>query len=623
MKVCVVGGGGREHALADVLSRDAEVVVSGGNPGIPGPTPAPATEIEADLYVVGPEAPLVDGLADELRAQGRLVFGPGADGAQLEGSKAWMKDLLATAGVPTAEHATFSDLDAGARPPRPPDPALRGEDRRARGRQGRGRDRVADRGAQRRGRLPVGRRVRRRGPHPGHRGGSHRAGAVPARGVRRRPRPCRCPPRRTSSGSGTTTRGPTRVGWGRTHRCRSVDDALVDDVMDRFLEPTLAALRDRGIDYRGVLYAGSDAHARRPEADRVQRPLRRSRDARWSRPGSRRRSPICSPRRPTGELRSTPTFTSDAMVTVVCAAEHYPATPRTGDRIDGLEAAQAIDGVTVYCAGVGRHPEGSLVTAGGRVLDVCGRGPTIDAARAAAYEGVAAISWRGMQHRGDIARGGRHELSWSARAGRPEGCSARAGQPGSVLFRPGLRRCASAAAPRSGPRGPGRSSAQRCAGRTPRGGPAARSGGRRHDPAPQIDLERSEVELVLERRLRHRHRGHGGAVPPPAPLRPRHLRCFGARTLAPLWRTPANTRAHPTHIAGRLGPNGKTRQSSQYSRPHCPHEPLEMIPLCFVHPYIRPLRVPPDGGSAPLPDPLHRFSVPDTRGIGGRPDAAC
>src|SRR3954447_26836068 len=112
MRVCVVGGGGREHALAVALSRSADVVVTPGNPGIPGSTSAPPEEIEADLYVIGPEVPLVAGLADRLRAAGQLVFGPGADGARLEGSKTWMKDTLAYAGVPTARYGTFSDVDA-------------------------------------------------------------------------------------------------------------------------------------------------------------------------------------------------------------------------------------------------------------------------------------------------------------------------------------------------------------------------------------------------------------------------------------------------------------------------------------------------------------------------------
>src|SRR5215207_6047038 len=107
MRVAVVGSGGREHALAHTLARSAEVVVSPGNPGIPGSVPE--LPDDADLYVVGPEVPLVDGLADRLRGQGKRVFGPGADGAQLEGSKAWMKDLLVEAGVKTARHGTFTE----------------------------------------------------------------------------------------------------------------------------------------------------------------------------------------------------------------------------------------------------------------------------------------------------------------------------------------------------------------------------------------------------------------------------------------------------------------------------------------------------------------------------------
>src|SRR5437588_4452234 len=111
MKICVVGSGGRAHALAHGLgSRGAGVAVTPGNPGIPGSTPQPPEEVEADLYVIGPEQPLVGGLADRLRDQGKLVFGPGADGARLEGSKAWMKEVVAAAGVPTARHGVFSEL---------------------------------------------------------------------------------------------------------------------------------------------------------------------------------------------------------------------------------------------------------------------------------------------------------------------------------------------------------------------------------------------------------------------------------------------------------------------------------------------------------------------------------
>jgi phosphoribosylamine--glycine ligase len=111
MRVVVVGSGGREAVLAEVLGRSAEVVVTPGNPGIPGSVATPPEALDADLYVIGPEQPLVDGLADRLRAAGKLVFGPGADGAQVEGSKAFMKDLVQAAGVPTARYGTFAEVE--------------------------------------------------------------------------------------------------------------------------------------------------------------------------------------------------------------------------------------------------------------------------------------------------------------------------------------------------------------------------------------------------------------------------------------------------------------------------------------------------------------------------------
>src|SRR5436190_12804350 len=112
MHVVVVGGDGRAHVLADVLGRSAtDVVVSGGNAGTPNATPARAEDLDGDLFVISPEALLVDGLADRLRAQGKRVYGPGVDGARLEGSKAWMKDLVARADVPTARHGVFEDAE--------------------------------------------------------------------------------------------------------------------------------------------------------------------------------------------------------------------------------------------------------------------------------------------------------------------------------------------------------------------------------------------------------------------------------------------------------------------------------------------------------------------------------
>jgi phosphoribosylamine---glycine ligase len=104
-----------------------------------------------------------------------------------------------------------------------------------------------------------------------------------------------------------------------------------------------------------------------------------------------------------GALRTTPRFRAEAAVTVVCASEGYPAAPRTGDVIEGLDAAGAVPGVSVYCAGVATGPDGGLVTAGGRVVAVTGMAPTVDEARRAAYEGVHQLSWPGLHRRSDIA----------------------------------------------------------------------------------------------------------------------------------------------------------------------------------------------------------------------------
>src|SRR5579859_6445171 len=117
MRVVVVGSGAREHALCVALARTAEVVCTPGSPGIEAVATCvddEAEKLEADLFVIGPEAPLVDGLADRLRAQGKRVFGPGAAGALLEGSKAHMKQVVRDAGVPTARFMTFTDPEACA-----------------------------------------------------------------------------------------------------------------------------------------------------------------------------------------------------------------------------------------------------------------------------------------------------------------------------------------------------------------------------------------------------------------------------------------------------------------------------------------------------------------------------
>ena len=403
MKVCVVGNGAREHVLADVLGRSDEVVVTPGNPLIPGSTLAPATEIDADLYVVGPEAPLVDGLADRLRASGRLVFGPGADGAHLEGSKAWMKEVVATADVPTARHGTFTDqasaeafldtlgdlfviktdgLAAGKGVLVTPD---RAEASHA----------VADYlSGQRFG--DAGRTVvieeGMTGPELSLLAicdGNRAVPLAPAQDYKR---------------IFDDDQGPNTGGMGAYSPVPVVDDDLVGTVMDRFVEPTLHQLRSRGIDYRGVLYAGLMLTPEGPKLVEY--------NVRFGDPEAQ----VVLPRfaddlgalladAASGSLSREPRFVDSAAVTVVAATEGYPASPRTGDVIEGLDEAAAKEGIRIYGAGVARDDEGRLVTAGGRVLSVTALGPTLTDARARAYGAIDTISWPGMHARRDIALG--------------------------------------------------------------------------------------------------------------------------------------------------------------------------------------------------------------------------
>lgn len=401
MRVCVVGSGGREHALAHVLGRHHDVVVTPGNPGIPGSVPTPPEELEADLMVIGPEAPLVAGLADRLRSAGRLVFGPGADGARLEGSKAWMKEVLVDAGVPTAGHGAFDDeVAALAYLDTMGDLFVIKTDGLAAGkgvlvttdraeavdavRSYLSGDAFGDAGRT----LVIEEGLS--GPELSILAicdGSTAVALAPAQDFKR---------------LGDGDAGPNTGGMGAYSPVPVATEAVVDSLMANAVEPTLAALRGRGIDYRGVLYCGLMFT---PDGPRVL-----EYNVRFGDPETQ----VVLPRLTSdlgellagaagGRLGPEPTFDDGAAVAVVCASEGYPASPRTGDRITGLDAASDMADVTVFAAGVGADPDGGLVTAGGRVLTVTGRGPTVDDARRRAYEAVAGISWPGMCHRTDVA----------------------------------------------------------------------------------------------------------------------------------------------------------------------------------------------------------------------------
>jgi phosphoribosylamine--glycine ligase len=410
--VCVVGSGGREHALAVALGRTADVVVTPGNPGIRGTTPeghtitsvaTSAEDIEADLFVIGPEAPLVDGLADRLRHSGKLVFGPGAEGARLEGSKAFMKQVLAEAGVPTARFGVFADPAAAKAYLRTlPGPWVVKTDGLAAGKGVLVTDSMADAEADIDAKLSghafgdAGRRVVIEEGLTGEEcsllvlcDGERLAPLAPAQDFKRRD---------------DLDLGPNTGGMGAYSPVPFIDDQLVSQLVDQAVAPLVAALRARDIDYRGVLYAGLMLT---PTGPRVLEFNVRFGDPETQVVLARLDGDLAGvlAEAAAGRMTTVPRFTGEAAVCVVMASEGYPESPRTGDAIVGLDDASSLPGVSVYHAGTAFSPDadGTVLTAGGRVLGVTALGDTLAEARSRAYRGVSAISWPGAHARSDIA----------------------------------------------------------------------------------------------------------------------------------------------------------------------------------------------------------------------------
>lgn len=377
MRVHVVGAGAREHALRHVLARTAEVVDA----------VAPA-----DLVVIGPEAPLSAGLADELRAEGKVVFGPGADGARMETSKAWMKEVLTDAGIPTARHGSFAsmqDRQAVAFLESLPGPYVIKTDYLMEGKGVLVTESLDEAVADVTAKLEHGGIVIEEcmtGPELSLLCVCDGQRAVPLA------------PARDHKRVGTGDVGPMTGGMGAYSGVAGVDGEVIAKTI---VQPTLDALRDRGIDYRGVLYAGLMLTPEGPKVVEF--------NVRFGDPEAQVVLPRFSSdlaqllfEAARGEVVGEPTFVDDAAVTVVLASGGYPVKPYdTGHVIVGLAEAEVMDGVTLYRYAV--DAEGRA--AGGRVVSVTALAPTIPAARDLAYEAVAHVSWPGMQFRTDIAEG--------------------------------------------------------------------------------------------------------------------------------------------------------------------------------------------------------------------------
>lgn len=412
MIVLVVGSGAREHALVRALSRDPrvnDVHVAPGNAGIgrdcrvhevdplDGLAVAElARTIGADLVVIGPEAPLVAGVADRLRAEGIACFGPGSAAAQLEGSKAYAKEIMAAAGVPTARPLVCSTvgeaesaLDELGAPYVVKDDGLAA---------GKGVVVTDDRGAaleHARDCLDGGSRVVIEeyldGPEVSLFAITDGVTVVPLQ------------PAQDFKRVGDGDSGPNTGGMGAYSPLPWAPPELVDDVMRAVLQPTVDEMRRRGTPFSGLLYAGL---ALTSKGVRVVEFNARFGDPETQVVLARLESSLVDLLlgSATGTLADVPppVWSDGAAVTVVIAAEGYPQAPVTGGVISGIPEADALPGVDVLHAGT-RAAGDDIASSGGRVLSVVGRGANLAEARERAYAGVALIDLPGSHHRSDIA----------------------------------------------------------------------------------------------------------------------------------------------------------------------------------------------------------------------------
>lgn len=408
----MIGSGAREHALLLALRKDPQVTALSIAPGNAGTARvaeqhdvditssedvvALARDVRADLVVIGPEVPLVLGVADALRAAGIVCFGPSKDAARIEGSKAFAKEVMAAAGVRTAASETVDSpahLDAALDRFGPPagDPAWVVKDDRLAA--GKGVVVTADRGAARAhaaGLLEAGHPVLLESFLDGPEvslfcvvDGETVVPLLPAQDFKR-------------VGDGDT--GPNTGGMGAYAPVAWLPDEVYRDIVGNIVEPVAAEMVRRGSPFSGLLYVGLaitgngpavvefNCRFGDPETQAVLALLESPLGQLLYAAGTGKLADF-------GELR----WHQGAAVTVVLAAENYPGRPRVGDVVGGSEAEGVLH------AGTARRADGEVVSSGGRVLSVVGTGGDLAAARERAYELMRSIRLPGSHFRGDIA----------------------------------------------------------------------------------------------------------------------------------------------------------------------------------------------------------------------------
>ena len=410
MRILVIGSGGREHALARALRLDpsvSEVHAAPGNPGIAtvanlhdvdpmdgAAVAGLAAELAVDLVVIGPEAPLVAGVADAVSARGIAVFGPSAAAARLEGSKAFAKDVMTAAGVPTGDSRSCrtpaeaaSALDAFGAPYVVKDDGLAA---------GKGVVVTTDRDLALAHAAACEQVVIEEyldGPEVSLfaiTDGATVYALQPAQDFKR-----------ISDGD----QGPNTGGMGAYTPLPWAPPHLVEEVLRDVLQPTVAEMARRGTPFAGLLYAGLALTSRGTRVIEF--------NARFGDPETQPLMALLdSPLAPllyaaaTGTLADVPapTWKPGAAIAVVMATKGYPESSSSGEVIDGLAAAESREGVHVIQAGTARAGD-KVVTAGGRVLAVTAVGQDLREARDRAYAGLGDITFPGAQWRTDIAQG--------------------------------------------------------------------------------------------------------------------------------------------------------------------------------------------------------------------------
>jgi phosphoribosylamine--glycine ligase len=410
VRVLLLGSGGREHAIAAALAADpavTDLIVAPGNPGTaaiatnaevdalnPDAVAVLAVELAADLVVVGPEAPLVAGVADAVRAKGIACFGPSKAAAQLEGSKAFAKDVMRAAGVPTARSFVCTSaaelaaaLDAFGAPYVVKDDGLAA---------GKGvvvtdsRDEALAHGAACE-RVVVEEYLA--GPEVSLFVVTDGTAAVPLQ------------PAQDFKRLGDGDAGPNTGGMGAYSPLAWAPEGLVDQVMAAVVQPTLAEMRHRGTPFSGVLYVGLALTADGPKVIEY--------NCRFGDPETqvvlaRLETPLAGilHAAAVGKLAEDPplAWRPGSAVCVVMASAGYPESARKGDVITGADGVPG-----VIHAGTARRADGALVTGGGRVLTCTATGDTLAEARTAAYRLVDGVTFDGEQHRTDIALAALHD----------------------------------------------------------------------------------------------------------------------------------------------------------------------------------------------------------------------